>query len=172
MSVFVKIFGAMIVILGCGGFGFHLAASYRREERILRQLCGALDFMGCELQYRMTALPELCRQTAGNLSGSLRQVFCGLAREMDNQVSPDVERCMDAALSKTQGLSEKVTGICKRLGSSMGRFDLPGQLKGLEAAREDCRRELDGLAQNRDNRLRSFQTLGLCAGAALAILFL
>ena len=31
---------------------------------------------------------------------------------------------------------------------------------------------LSRLETNRENRLRSYQTLGLCAGAALAILFL
>ena len=58
------------------------------------------------------------------------------------------------------------------LGKSIGRFDMDGQIKGLEAVRQDCRRRLDELSKDRDTRLRSYQTLGLCAGAALAILFI
>ena len=53
----------------------------------------------------------------------------------------------------------------------IGRFDLEGQLQGLESVRVYCRDQLDNLAKDRDVRLRSYQTLGLCAGAALAILF-
>ena len=56
------------------------------------------------------------------------------------------------------------------LGQTLGRFDLPGQLKGIKAVQESCRRELARLERNRDARLRSYQTLGLCAGAALVIL--
>ena len=167
-----KMLGAMIVILGCGGFGWHLAAAYRREERILRQLMAALDYMGCELQYRMTPLPELCRQAAAQHNGCLGETLKLLSQELESQISPDVERCMSAALARSPGIPAKAREILQHLGGSMGRFDLPGQLRGLEAARQECRRNLEDLAENRDNRLRNFQTLGLCAGAALAILFL
>lgn len=160
------------MILGCGGFGLRLAAAYRREERVLRQLAAVLDYMGCELQYRMTPLPELCRQAARLSGGCLGDMLRDLSRELDSQVSPDAARCMEAALARCPALPGKTREILGRLGSSMGRFDLPGQLQGLEGARELCRRQLQGLGENREVRLRSFQTLGLCAGAALAILFL
>ena len=58
------------------------------------------------------------------------------------------------------------------LGRWLGRFDLDGQLKGLDAVRQECRRHLEELNNNREVRLRSYQTLGLCAGAAIAILFI
>jgi hypothetical protein len=54
----------------------------------------------------------------------------------------------------------------------MGRFDLEGQLNGLEAVRTRCRDWLDELISGREVRLRNYQTLGLCAGAALVILFI
>ena len=57
------------------------------------------------------------------------------------------------------------------MGSSLGRFDLDGQLLGLEAVRVYCQEQLSEMSKDRDVRLRSYQTLGLCAGAALAILF-
>ena len=48
--------------------------------------------------------------------------------------------------------------------------ELPGQQKGFSLAMEQCRLVLEEMAQNRTGRLRSYQTLGLCAGAALALL--
>ena len=56
------------------------------------------------------------------------------------------------------------------LRNSLGRFDIDGQMSGMEAVRQECERNLLLLRNNRENRLRSYQTLGLCAGAALAIL--
>ena len=64
------------------------------------------------------------------------------------------------------------TGNHETAGAYLGRFDLPGQKQGLEEVREACRMELEALGKNRETRLRSYGTLGLCAGAALAILFL
>ena len=65
-----KYFGALLVILGCGGFGFSLAAAHRREEVHLRQLMDSLQYLHCELEYHLTPLPVLCRTAWA--SGSTR----------------------------------------------------------------------------------------------------
>ena len=167
-----KWIGAALVIIGCGGFGFLMAANHRSAENALRQLTSALDFMECELRYRMTPLPQLCRDAASERTGIIRKVLTLLAMELDAQITPEVSTCMGAALAGVNGMPVSVEKVFCELGKSLGRFDLDGQLKGLEHARRQCRMELDALAVNRDVRLRSYQTLGLCAGAALAILFL
>ena len=149
-----------------------MAAAHRKEEKALRMLIAALDFMQCELQYRLTPLPELCRLTAAQCGTVLRRVFLTLACELEDQVSPNVFHCMKAALAKEPGLPAKTAECLQALGRTLGRFDLDGQLLGLENARHNCRSVLEKLSENRDVRLRSYQTLSLCAGAALAILFL
>ncbi len=167
-----KWIGAALVIIACGGFGFRLAAQHIRQEKTLRTLIGLLDYMECELQYRMTPLPELCRQTAAEAKGVLCKAFLLLAQELEDQISPDVERCMDTALFKTGDIPSYSLDALRLLGRSLGRFDLEGQLKGLETVRQECRRNLEGLTRNQDVRLRGYQTLGLCAGAAVAILLI
>lgn len=168
----IKIIGAFLIIAGCGGVGFSMAAAHRREEKSLRQLIGALDYMGCELQYHLTPLPELCRSAAAEAGGSVSQVLLCLASELENQIAPDAASCMNAALAKTPKLTHRVRKSFARLGTSLGRFDLPGQLKGLDSVRQMCRQDLEELSKDRDLRLRNYQTLGLCAGSALAVLFL
>lgn len=167
-----KWIGAIFIIVSCGGFGFSLAAAHIREENTLRQLVGALDFMECELQYRLTPLPDLCRQAGNGAKGCVKSVLLALSGELEAQVAPDVESCMSAALSAAGDIPKHTRDALELLGRSLGRFDLPGQLKGLEAVRTACRRQLDVLTTNREPRLRSYQTLGICAGAALAILFI
>lgn len=129
-------FGAALVIAGCGGFGFSIASGYKREEGILRQLLRALNYMEWELQYRLTPLPELCRQAGKETRGTLREVFCNLARELEWQTSPDAASCMTAALKRSHELPRRVRGIMKQLGHTLGRFDLPGQKQGLEEVKE------------------------------------
>lgn len=166
-----KAIGALFIIAGCGGIGFRIAANHRFEEKNLRELLGILDYMECELQYRLTPLPELCRQAARDFGGLVGKTFLELSVAMDAQISPDVDKCMSAAINKELKLSPLTYEQLLNLGRSIGRFDIEGQLKGLDAVRQDCRRQLEALTHNRDARLRSYQTLGLCAGAALAILF-
>lgn len=167
-----KWIGAILTVAGCGGFGFTLAAMHRHEERSLRQLIAVLDYMACELQFRMTPLPELCRQASRESHGPVREVLLRLGNELDHQISPDVAGCMRTALSAAGDIPKQTSDNLTLLGNSLGRFDLDGQLGGLESVRSACRRDLEALTKDRDVRLRSYQTLGLCAGAALAILLI
>ena len=166
-----KWIGAVLIILSCGGFGCSFVLLHKREENALRQLIGALDFMECELQYRLTPLPELCHQAAAQSTGILRGILEQFSQELESSMSPDVMTCMATAMAAAEGIPGKTQQCLLMLGNSLGRFDLDGQIKGLEAVRAECRRHLEGLSHNRDARLRSYQTLGICAGAALAILF-
>lgn len=168
----IKLIGAVCIIASCGGMGFSMAAAHRREEEGLHQLIGVLDRMGCELQYRLTPLPVLCRDAAIDCEGELQKVLQYLCQALEDQVSPDAGSCMGIALEKAGRLPPSVRRNLMMLGTSLGRYDLQGQLNGIEAVRIRCRSDLGELSRNRDVRLRSYQTLGLCAGCALAILFL
>ena len=163
--------GAIFVLFSCGGFGFSIAHSYRQRERLLHQLLAALEMMASELEYRLTPLPELARKAAKDTSGVLRDVFLNLARELDWQSEPDAGSCMRAAMDKCHDLPTCLRRPLRLLGQTLGRFDLPGQLQGLKSVQDACRREIARLENNRAARLRSYQTLGLCTGAALVILF-
>ena len=166
-----KWIGAMLIVAGCGGCGFAMAASHRRETDILRQLIHGINDMECELQYRLTPLPQLCRQAGKAVNGCVRTAFLCLAEELEQQISPDVESCMNAVLAMCSEIPPGIKPLFRELGICLGRFDLSGQLQGLEYVRAGCRSQLELMSKNADVRLRSYQTLGLCAGAALAILF-
>ncbi len=164
--------GAICIVVGCGGVGFGMALNHKREERALEELKKALEFMGSDLQYRLTPLPELCRRVSEFAKGSVGAVFGGLSRELDKQLRPDAESCMASALQSARDLPGKARTALEELGRSLGQFDLEGQVRGIALVEQLCEKELAGLAENRTQRLRSYQTLGLCAGAALAILFM
>lgn len=161
----------MIMVI-CGGFGFSVVSEYKREERALQQMIGALDYMQCELQYRLTPLPDLCRQASRQTGGCVQALFSRLAAELEDQISPDAAHCMSAALAASGDMPKRCAQAAQNLGKTLGRFDVEGQIRGMEAVRQDCRRSLSELASGREARLRSYQTLGLCAGAALVILFI
>ena len=167
----IKWIGAILVVLGCGGVGFTMAANYRREEWTLRALVRALDYMTCELQFRLTPLPQLCRQAGRECGTMAGRALTALAEELESQTCPDADGCMNAALSRLEQVPGATVQALGLLGASLGRFDLEGQLQGLEQVRAHCRRELAALESGRDQRIRGYQTLGVCAGAALAILF-
>ena len=167
-----KWIGAVLVLVGCGSVGFTAASNHKREEKLLTQLMDVLQFMQCELQYRLTPLPELCRQAGQSAKDVLRYIFLTFVKEMEAQIAPDPISCMRAAVACSREVPESIRKILLQLGRTLGRFDLPGQLQGLQGAQDACRMRLKEMEKNREERLRGYQTLGLCAGAALVILFI
>ena len=133
---------------------------------------GILQFIEAELQYRLTPLPELCRMAAGEAKGILRIVFLNLYRELNWQKLPDAGSCMYAAIQRSGEIPPRVRRLLVQLGHTLGRFDLPGQLQGIQSVRYRCAESLQNTRKNREERLRSYQTLGICAGAALAIVLI
>ena len=109
---------------------------------------------------------------SGEVRGNLRTVFANLHRELCSQKLPDAGSCMSAAVGKSGELPSRVRSILSQLGHSLGRYDLEGQLQGIRCVRRRTEESLEFIRKNRDERLRSYQTLGICAGAALAIILI
>ena len=127
-----KWIGAICIVVAASGFGMMLALYHKKEVKTLKNLITALDFMECELQFRMCALPELCRRTAAESDGVVQNVFLALSNELEDQISPDVRKCMYSAIGKVKDIPEQTGQCLELLGDSLGRFDLEGQLKSLE----------------------------------------
>lgn len=170
--MFLKYIGAILIVAGCGGYGFYLAFSYKSELSALSGLKKVLNFMECELQYRLTALPLLCRQASAESTGILNNFFSDLSDELEKQVSPDVVSCMQVVIKRSAKIPPVTRQCLEMLGNSLGKFDLQGQLNGIESVKEYCRTKMTELSDHKDVRIRSYQTLSLCAGAALAILLI
>lgn len=168
----IKWIGAALILSACGWVGFSAAASYLREATCLQQLIRGLDFMGCELQYRLTPLPQLAQMASQAVKGPVAGVFREFSCELRRQVSADVSACMHSAVGRTQRLPPQTAALLRRLGNTLGCFDLEGQMQGLAAVREECAKALAQCQANKSDRVRGYRTLGICAGAAVAILFL
>lgn len=168
----IRIFGAALIVLGCTGFGIAFAMNFRKEERTLKQLLQALEFMECELQYRLSSLPELCTAAGESVSGVVKEILLRFGEELNSQRHSDPGLCMNKVLAEFSNLSNSVKKLLRQLGKSVGKFDLEGQLKGLRFVKELCTDMLARLEKGADVRIRNYQTLGLCAGIALAILLI
>lgn len=168
----IKLFGAIFTIVGCCGVGLAMGQNHRRSIRSLEQLAKSLEWMAWELNCRMPPLAQLCQRTAQNSAGEVAKVFGQLSSELDAQLTPNVSACMTAALAAVPRLPAVAVEHFINLGQVLGQFDLDGQVASLEAAASLCRRDLEVLGRNQQLRLRNYQTLGLCLGVALVILFI
>ncbi len=166
-----KWLGALLIVLGCSGCGFLMGEAYRREERLLRQLQESITWLQWELRCHGSDLPGMFYRAAERTDGPLKVLFQSVSRCLSDRVAPNARVCMETALQE-ENLPEKTKQIAMLLGGSLGEFDLEGQLGQLETVRMECSRLLEEHTRSRDSRIRSYQTLGICGGLALAILLL
>ena len=167
-----KFLGAFFVIIACGGIAWTVAGIRIREIRLLRSLIGALELMRCEVEYRMTPLPQLCEMVGERSSDMIGRWFHRLGQLLDRQEISVIDRCMEEMVDQIPMYYPRITEALKQLCQSLGRFDLSGQLNGIDGVTIHCKTELARLAEGADQRTRGIRTLGLCAGTALAILLM
>lgn len=165
-----KWIGAGCVFLACGAIGFGAATSLRKEEQLLLQTKRMLEKMESELSYRVSSLPQLCLCASG-CGRQLEQLYAKLSACLVEQVFADAASCMEAVLCE-ENLPQSVTQLHRMLGQTLGDYDLSGQLGELAAVKAACEDSIDSLRRNSVQKARAYKTLGLCAGAALAIMLL
>ena len=167
-----KIVGAILIILTCGTVGARMGAAYMRQYRQLEDLLRTFHYMKCELQYRLTPLPNQFKQCSRLSKNAVSRFYRSLHEELRAQILPDAQCCVKAAIEKNGDLCKKTVDVLYHLGSTLGCFELTGQIAGIDAAAEHCNEELQQIKEDRPNRIRNYQTLSLCAGAALIIVLI
>ena len=167
----IKLTGALLILIGCGGVGYLLSFLHKKTSQAMLHLIAALEHMEYLLQYRQSSLQDMFRCLNIN-NGPIKQFFHILAAELEHQVSPNVECCITVALEKAVNVPNPVKDSILKLGHSLGQFDLEEQVKCLQSLRKECEIYLQQHLKDHDVRLRTYQTLVLCAGAVIVIILL
>lgn len=167
-----KLIGAVLILLSSSGFGFYIAAIHKKEVCCLQKLVAIIEFMEWELECRLTPLPQLCQSIAERTRFSFSAIFSDLSQELACQISPDVATCVRSVLASHKDVPRFTYRFLEMLGDSLGEYNIDGQIKSLVSLRLLIGKKLDELTENQSQRLHCYQTLGVCAGAALAILFI
>lgn len=168
----IKLIGAMMVLCGCGVFGIMSASSYRKEIRTLSSFMDLIHAVECELQYKANKLQDVFGNLADSMISPISDFCRILSAEFDSQVQPCVPDCVYAALTKCHNIPKSTESYIAKMGLTLGRFDLNGQLLELSALKKETALAISKLSAQQDTRTRNMKTLAICAGAAIVILFI
>ena len=168
-----KILGLLCVVGSASAVGFGFAAGVRRQAEQLRALQTALGQMKSETAYRMTPLPELLSQVGADTDGAVGALFSRCALELRRRTST-VQFAMQTALAHTPGLSlpQSARRALLALSGALGKFDVDGQCRAIDLARSRVDEALEDVELASRARCRSYRTLGMCTGLAIAVILL
>ena len=167
-----KWIGAICIFTACTSVGFSLAFKQIREIKMLEQWIRIAHRIEKEIGYYGKSIPDVFRMISYEEKGELAQVFLRTAIEMENQIYPDASQCLSIAVAKTERLPGSILELLDFLGNELGKYNLDEQLKGIAQISTIAMEKRNQLCKDRVKRIRGYQTLGLCAGAALVILFI
>lgn len=169
-----KLAGVLIIVISAGSVGFRIAASLRRRCSLLRQLLRALQVLKNEISFCQTPLPQAFALMAVSVQDAPERVFSSVARQMDQRRWLTPQTAMEQALAAELELNrdEAVCGLLKKLAAGLGKYDRDSQLQTLESVGRELSELLQAAQQESSVRSRTYETLGICAGLAVAILFI
>lgn len=165
-----KLIGIVFIVLSAGTVGCSMAMSMKKKCLLLRQLLDALQILKNELSVCATPLPQAFGLMAVSSTGELEAVFSAVAKDMDRNrwITP-----YDAfqALWKDKP-QEPWQQVLLSLARKLGKYDLDAQLQGIETAKCATAQILSQMERERSMKSRTYETLAICAGLAVAILLI
>ncbi len=167
-----RLIGAAVILCASGVFGYLLASQYKNELVYLHKLQRGLNYMLCDISYHITPLSDLLREAGQIMENSAGSALITLSGFLEENRFENGSQAMSAALERHGQIPSRCKKLLQLLGQSLGEFDLDGQVTQIQLVLESSRQELDEMEQQKQVRIRNYQTLSLCAGAALVILLL
>ena len=170
----IRMIGAGLVVLAAALAGFGCAASVRAQCAQLEGLCWALAYMKSEISSRLTPLPLLFSSLAQCRQKDIAAFFGEAGRALSVPPGCTVPVSFKRGFAAAPAL--RLGGTCVQalygLAMGLGRFELESQLAAIEACRRTVEQELLIVQAQKRARCRSYETIGVCAGLALAVILL
>ena len=169
-----KLIGLSLILTASGAVGAGLAGTVRRQQAQTLALIDALLRIRHELQFRLTPLPEIFAALGGSGNREIAEFFSRLASMLSSAQTCTVVYACRQALAQTRGLSLSAAarGILLSLFDSLGKYDLEGSAQALDLALSRLREEARALQTGATVRCRTYLTLGVCTGLAVAVILI
>ena len=169
-----RLIGAALVTLSASLVGVGFARGVRRQCAQLEGLLWALDFMQAELSARLTPLPQLFSALSACRQKDVALFFEAAGRALSVPSGCTVPVSFKRGFQASPGLSpgQEAVQTLYGLPTALGRFDLESQLAAIERAKGRITSVLLQLQAQKRARCRSYETIGICAGLALAVILL
>lgn len=170
--MWLRLIGACAITVSSAGFGLRAAWDYRLRIRLLRDFVACLEEMQQQLRQNLLSLPQLVRIASELGYGTIYRIMDGFHAALIDPEAEDIPGCMRKALSCVPDLHPDLRRLLVQLGRSLGKFDLTGQLKGMDDLKSAAEKQLLIMEHEQNQNVRCYRTLGIFGGMALAVLLL
>ena len=165
-----KLVGALLIVASSSWVGIRAAHSLRRLQSALNGFSAALEQMRSELAFTQSGFAELCASLGKAGEPESARFFTLLGADVSAEGFQPVGATRRAAERSGLQLPPATFLALEQLFDGFGRLDLDGQVRQIAFASDAIARQSEQLRAQADQRCRSYELLGLCAGLAVMIL--
>ena len=100
------------------------------------------------------------------------KVLLDFSKGLESNRNSDIASCLEQAIKESKKISKEAEDSLLEFGVNLGHFDVFGQVRDIEAVCDHCQKKIQEIETGKEERIRTYRTLGFCAGAALAIMLM
>lgn len=166
-----KIFGAVLIILGSSSLGFLKARQISLRSKQLQELKTALEMLKTEIDYGVTPLPVAFTKLANNLNSPLGDLFStakkNLAAGLVAQRS--WQEAVSEVMPRTALLAEDKE-LLLEIGYNLGNSNSADQIRHLDLAQEKISHLHQIAAAEKEAKVKLWRYLGVLTGLLVVII--
>ncbi|MGL4737719.1 MAG: hypothetical protein ACRCW2_09735 [Cellulosilyticaceae bacterium] len=170
-----KLFGLLMVFAGCTFMGFLRDYHKKQHMKELENMIFAFELLKSEIDYGLTPLDEACKNVARSSLPQVGSLFGYFAEAIEKREAVDlglVWRQGIMANRQALHLEDKVYPLIEPFGVAAGYLDKEMQKKNIDRVLESLRHLYEGERVHYEKSSKFNTTMGMLAGASVAILLL
>lgn len=171
----VKFFGALLIIIACGGAGFFKGQKFAKRPVQIRKLRSVLQNLETEISWTATPLPEALNKVGKIAGAPVGLLFIKASDLIRENAYFSVGEAWEHALQKTKqylAVGQEELEILKSFGYGLGNSHREEQIKNLSLVREHLK-SLEITAEAEKVKYeKMYRTMGFLVGMAIALILI
>lgn len=168
----IRMIGFVLIVSGASCAGIRQAACVRRSYLLYEDFRMALVWLKNEIQTALTPLEQAFGVVSGLIPNPLAGLFAVLANGIRRDPGCSTVSVASRYFTSGSEIPAELQDVVYDLLRMLGRQDTAAQVNALELALSRTEVLRTKLEREKTERCRSYRTLGVCAGLALAVILI
>ncbi len=171
-NTWLRIIGALLVIISCSGLGFFMAAQWNEHLRTVEKLRKMIFLLKGEIVYANSPLTEAFERTGRKAGGEIGVLFENVSERLSGQQGETFYTIWQEEIDKLPKevcLSKEDKQNLKGLGEHLGYLDMDMQERNILLYLEQLDLTIGYLRKHKQEKSRLYTSLGIMGGLFLTI---
>ncbi|MBM7613996.1 stage III sporulation protein SpoIIIAB [Alkaliphilus hydrothermalis] len=169
----IKIIFSIVIVFVSTIIGEIYANGYRQRTKMISQLISTLQMLETEIVYASTPLPflmqKVSRRSPPEIANLLETTSEILLRKEGYTFSEAWQKGIELS-HKNSALYKEDLALLINLGNNLGNSDRDNQMKHIQLAMEELRRNYDEAIHLQNKNVKLYKSMGLLGGLAIVII--